>query len=125
REHRGECSEQTADAEGITNEEVIPAVSDVLSSLALIMTGEVEARAAITRIEGRIEDWKVGSSSSGGPGARSMVCRPQDECSPGTRLNGTYLPVEKPSTARWSPMVVTTIVVPRRTNAQHWVSTSH
>jgi hypothetical protein len=54
-----------------------------------------------------------------------MVCRPQDECSPGTRLNVTYLPVEKPSTARWSPMVVTTIVVPRRTNAQHWVSTSH
>ena len=39
---------------------MIPAVSDVLTSVALFMTGEVEARAVITRIEGRIEDWKVG-----------------------------------------------------------------
>jgi polyisoprenoid-binding protein YceI len=39
---------------------VIPAVSDFLTSRALIMAGDVEARAVITRIEGRIEDWKAG-----------------------------------------------------------------
>jgi hypothetical protein len=62
---------------------VIPAVSDVLSSLALIMTGEVEARAVITRIEGRIEDGKVGRFPARlallklwRSWSASMLCRP-------------------------------------------------
>lgn len=51
---------QKAGAEGITKQDVIPAVSDFLTSLALIMAGEAGARAVITRMEGRIEDWKAG-----------------------------------------------------------------
>jgi hypothetical protein len=51
---------QRAGAEGITKEDVLPAVSDFLSSLALILAGEAGARAVITRMEGRIEDWKAG-----------------------------------------------------------------
>jgi hypothetical protein len=51
---------QKAGAEGITKEDVLPAVADFLSSLALIMAGEPGARAVIARIEGRIEDWKAG-----------------------------------------------------------------
>jgi hypothetical protein len=40
---------------------VLPAVADFLVSLAPIMAGEEGARAAIKRIEGRIEDWKAGT----------------------------------------------------------------
>jgi hypothetical protein len=51
----------TAGKEGITKQDVLPAVADFLVSLALIMAGEEGARAAIKRIEGRIEDWKAGT----------------------------------------------------------------
>jgi hypothetical protein len=51
---------QKAGGEGITKQDAIPAVSDFLTSLALIMAGEAGVRAVITRMEGRIEDWKAG-----------------------------------------------------------------
>ena len=52
---------QSAGKEGITKQDVLPAVVDFLASLALIMAGEAGARAVITRLEGRIEDWKAGT----------------------------------------------------------------
>jgi hypothetical protein len=52
---------QRAGTEGITKQDVLPAVADFLVSLALIMAGEPGARAVITRIEGRINDWKAGT----------------------------------------------------------------
>jgi hypothetical protein len=52
----------TAGKEGIKKQDVLPAVADFLVSLALIMAGEEGARAVIKRIEGRIEDWKAGTS---------------------------------------------------------------
>jgi hypothetical protein len=51
---------QTAGQEGVSKQDVLPAVADFLASLALIMAGEEGARAVITRLEGRIEDWKAG-----------------------------------------------------------------
>lgn len=51
---------QKAGTEGVTKQDVLPAVSDFLTSLALIMVGEEGVRAVITRMEGRIEDWKAG-----------------------------------------------------------------
>jgi hypothetical protein len=51
---------QRAGAEGITKQDVIPAVADFLMSIALIMAGEAGVRAVMTRMEGRIEDWKAG-----------------------------------------------------------------
>jgi hypothetical protein len=51
---------QKAGAEGITKQDVIPVLSDFLTSVALIMAGEAGVRAVITRMEGRIEDWKAG-----------------------------------------------------------------
>jgi len=39
---------------------VIPATSDFLTSLSLIMVAEVEARVVIKKMEGRAEDWKAG-----------------------------------------------------------------
>ena len=50
--------------EGITKQDVLPAVADFLVSLALIMAGGEGARAVIKRIEGRIEDWKAGTFSA-------------------------------------------------------------
>jgi hypothetical protein len=47
---------QEAGAEGITKEELIPTGFRFLTSRALVMVGDVEARAVITRVEGRIED---------------------------------------------------------------------
>jgi len=55
RENRGEFSKQKAGFEGITKQDVNP--SDFLTSLALIMAGEVGAGAVIARIQGWIEDW--------------------------------------------------------------------
>jgi hypothetical protein len=52
---------QSAGAEGITKPDVIPAVADFLTSLALIMAGEAGVRAVMTRMESRIEDWKAGN----------------------------------------------------------------
>jgi hypothetical protein len=52
---------RTAGKEGITKQDVLPAVADVLASLALIIAGEDGTRAAIKRLEGRIEDWKAGT----------------------------------------------------------------
>jgi hypothetical protein len=49
----------TAGKEGITKQDVPPAVADFLASLALIMAGEEGVRAVITRLDGRIEDWKA------------------------------------------------------------------
>lgn len=54
----------TAGEEGITKQDVLPAVADFLVSLALIMAGEEGARAVIKQIEGRIEDWKAGTFSA-------------------------------------------------------------
>jgi hypothetical protein len=51
---------QKAGTEGVTQQDVLPAVSDFLTSLALILAGEEGVRAVITRMEGRIEDWKAG-----------------------------------------------------------------
>jgi hypothetical protein len=51
---------QTAGTEGVTKQDVLPAVPDFLTSLALIMGGEEGVRAVITRMEGRIEDWRAG-----------------------------------------------------------------
>jgi hypothetical protein len=51
---------QRAGAEGITKQDVIPAVADFLTSIALIMAGEAGVRAVITRMESRIDDWKAG-----------------------------------------------------------------
>ena len=51
---------QQAGSEGITRQDVLPALIDFTVSIALIMAGEEGARAALTRIEGRIEDWKAG-----------------------------------------------------------------
>ena len=39
---------------------MIPAISDFLTSLALITVAEVEARVVIKKMEGQIEDWKAG-----------------------------------------------------------------
>ena len=57
RENREEFAKQKAGFEGITKQDLNPAVSDFLPSLALIMAGEVGARAVIARIQGWIEDW--------------------------------------------------------------------
>ena len=51
---------------------MIPAISDFLTSLALITVAEVEARVVIKKMEGQIEDWKAGrfpspSGTSSGP----------------------------------------------------------
>ena len=51
---------QRAGAEGITKQDVIPAVADFLTSIAVIMAGEAGVRAVIARMESRIEDWKAG-----------------------------------------------------------------
>jgi hypothetical protein len=51
---------QKAGTEGITKQDAIPAVADFLTSITLIMAGENGVRAVITRMEGRIEDWKAG-----------------------------------------------------------------
>jgi len=51
---------QRAGREGVTKQDVLPAVADFLASLALIMAGEDGMRAVITRLEGRIDDWKAG-----------------------------------------------------------------
>jgi hypothetical protein len=45
---------------GITKQDVIPAVADFLTSIALIMAGEAGVRAMMSRMENRIEDWKAG-----------------------------------------------------------------
>jgi hypothetical protein len=55
---------QRAGEEGITKQDVLPAVADFLVSLALIMAGEEGAPAVIKQIEGRIEDWKAGTFSA-------------------------------------------------------------
>jgi hypothetical protein len=52
---------QQGGKEGITKQDVLPAVTDFLVSVALIMHGEEGARAVIARIESRIEDWKAGT----------------------------------------------------------------
>jgi hypothetical protein len=39
---------------------VIAPISDFLTSIALIMVAEVEARVVIKKMEGRAEDWKAG-----------------------------------------------------------------
>jgi hypothetical protein len=52
---------QRAGKEGVTKQDVLPAVADFLASLALIMAGEEGTRAVITRLEQRIEDWKAGT----------------------------------------------------------------
>jgi hypothetical protein len=51
---------QRAGREGVTKQDVLPAVADFLASLALITAGEAGMRAVITRLEGRIDDWKAG-----------------------------------------------------------------
>jgi CheY-like chemotaxis protein len=55
---------------------VIPAVSNFLTSLALIMVAEVEARVVITKMEDRIEDWKAGRFPSP---ANSQSCSTSGE----------------------------------------------
>ena len=49
-----------AGAEGITKQDVIPAVADFWTPIALIMAGEAGVCAVMTRMESRIEDWTAG-----------------------------------------------------------------
>ena len=51
---------KTVGNNNISKREMIPALIDFTPAVALILTGEGGARAMITRIEGRIEDWQEG-----------------------------------------------------------------
>jgi hypothetical protein len=52
---------ETVAAEGISKQDMLPAVIDFVTALALIVGKEPAARAVITRMEGRIRDWKAGT----------------------------------------------------------------
>jgi hypothetical protein len=46
--------------EGLSKEDILPALVDFVTAFGLIAGKEPGARAIITRIDGRIEDWKAG-----------------------------------------------------------------
>ena len=46
--------------EGLSKQDILPALVDFVTAFGLIIGKEPDARAIIARIEGRIEDWKAG-----------------------------------------------------------------
>jgi hypothetical protein len=46
--------------QGISRDDLIPALVDLVAALGLIMDGEAGANAIIAHIQKRIEDWKAG-----------------------------------------------------------------
>jgi hypothetical protein len=54
---------QTVAKEKIPKQDMLPALIDFTAMVALIVAGEERLRAVITRLAGRIEDWRAGSFS--------------------------------------------------------------
>jgi hypothetical protein len=46
---------------GMTKQDVLPALIDFVTAVSLIVGAEPAARAMITRIDNRIADWKAGT----------------------------------------------------------------
>jgi hypothetical protein len=52
---------QTMGENGITKQDALPVLSDLMTAVALIMGGEAAAEAAIVRIQNRVGDWNAGN----------------------------------------------------------------
>lgn len=57
---------KTVGNNNISKGEMLPALIDFTTAIALIIAGEEAARAVIIRVEGRIEDWKAGRFPASG-----------------------------------------------------------